>query len=470
MSVADVPGSTVETELPLPESAEDGPPSPGLPRGPRLPGLAQAALLAKRPEEFQDMCRRRYGRCFTLTAPPYGRALYIWEPRDVRTVFRGDPDVFQLNQVRKAHLLVMGPESIMLHDGARHLRDRRLMTPQFHGAYIERYVKLIREIADSELETWPLGVTFQLRPRLLDLTLDAIIRVVLGEDTNDERRAYVRAALVELIDLNPTLLVAVPAVRRDAGPRSPWGKFKRMRSGLFGALYEEIHRVREGASGGDGVLATLVDARDEQGNPLSDEWVLSQVMTLLIAGHQTTATAISWAFERLTRHPSVIDRLVASLDGGDEGYLRAVIHETLRVRPIVAVTPRWLAADTEVAGRLLPAGTTVGIAQLLTQHDPATFPDPKRFLPERFLDQPTHPMTFVAFGGGLRRCLGASLAEVEMATVIRAVLERFEVKAARRADERMVMPHVTLTPARGAEVVLRARQPRGSRTRSSNGS
>jgi cytochrome P450 family 135 len=459
--------AAVEIKRPPLERGEEGPPAPGLPPGPRLPTLVQAALLAKRPEEFLERCRTRYGRCFTLTAPPYGRALYIWEPRDVHTVFRGDPDVFMLRQVRKAHRLMMGPESIMLHDGDRHLRDRRLMSTRFHGEYLGRYPELIRTIAERELDTWPEGVPFPLRPRLLGLTLDAIIQVVLGIDTNEERRAYVRSALVDVIDLNPTLLIAVPAVRRDLGPRSPWGKFKRMRAALFGVLYEEIRRAREPGYDGDCVLSALVQAVDEDGNPLSDDWVLSQVMTLLIAGHQTTATAIAWAFERLTHNPWVLDRLVASLDDSDEAYLQAVVHETLRARPIVAVTPRWLSAETEIAGRLLPAGSTVGIAQLLTQHDPDTFDEPKRFVPERYLNENPHPMTLVAFGGGPRRCLGASLAEVEMATVLRAVLERFEVTAARREDEAMTMPHVTLTPARGAEVVLKRRRRRGHEPESS---
>jgi cytochrome P450 len=449
-------GSAVELERAGAGAAADrSAPVAGMPPGPGLPAVAEAALLAKWPVAFLESCRRRYGRCFTLTAPPLGRAVYIWEPRDVRALFRGDPEVFRVFQVRKAHRLVMGPNSLLLQDGRRHLRDRKLMTPRFHGAHLQRYRELVRAIADRELESWPVGEPFAMRPRLHTITLDMITRVVIGGD--ESRRARLRDALADLLEINPTLIVSVPAVRRDLGPRSPWGRFKRLRARVFDLLRDEIRRARESGSDSDGVLPTLVDAVDEQGNRMSDEWVLDELMTLLVAGQETTASALSWAFERLTHNPPVLERLVESVDAREEDYVEAVIHETLRARPIVAVTPRWLDVDSEVAGRRLPAGTVICIAQLLAQHNPESYPEPERFMPERFLGRSPDPMSFVAFGGGARRCVGASLALLEMSTVLRAVLERFELTAARRADERVTTHHVTLTPSRGAEVVIRRR-------------
>lgn len=422
--------------------------------------MVQSALLARWPEAFLESCRRRYGRSFTLTAFPLGRAMYVWEPRDVQTIFRGSPEVFRVLNVRKAHRLIMGPNSLLLQDGKRHLHDRKLITPRFHGDYLKRYGELIKRATERELETWPTGVPFAMRPRLHQISLDVIVRVVLGPDADEARRTRLRDALADLTEFNPTFIVVMPTIRRDLGPRSPWGAFKRRRSALFDLLFDEIRRARTDERDADGALNLLVDATDEEGNPVSEEWVLDQLVTLLITGEETVASALAWAFERLTHNRPALDRLIESLDAGETEYLDAVIRETLRARPIVSVTPRWLDVETELAGRRVPAGTIVCVAQLLAQHNPETYPEPKEFRPERFLGAPPDPTTFVAFGGGARRCLGASLAELEMRMVLPAVLERFEVTAPNAGSERMTTHHITLTPSRGGEVVITPRNGR----------
>lgn len=424
-----------------------------LPPGPRLPSLVQSVLMAKRPVDFLQTCRRRFGRAFTLTAAPFGRgAVYVWDPRDIRAIFRGDPEVFRVEGVREAHKLVMGPKSLLLQDGERHLHDRKLMSPPLHGTYLKDYEQLVVDAVERELATWPLGVPFALRPRLHLITLDVIVRVVFGTGGDPAQLRRLRDALADLFEVNPTLVVAVPAVRRNLGPWSPWAKFTRVRRALDTLIDQEIARQRR-SEHREGVLGVLVESRDEHGRPLTDDHIHDELMTLLIAGQETTASALAWAFERLTHNREAYERLVSSLDAGEDEYLHAVIHETLRSRPILATTPRWLGVDTDITGRRLPAGTTLCITGLLTQWNPDVYPEPERFIPERFLGKTPDPMTFVAFGGGLRRCMGASLSQVEMTIVLRSVLERFDLRASRPEDERITTHHITLTPARGAEVV-----------------
>lgn len=438
--------------------------SDSLPPGPRIPSPVQSMLLAKRPVAFLQTCRRRFGRAFTLTAAPLGRAVYVWDPRDIRAIFRGDPEVFRVAGVREAHKLVMGPKSLLLQDGERHLHDRKMMSPQLHGAHLQDYHELVTQAVEREVATWPLGVPFALRPRLHLITLDVIVRVVFGTGGDQARLVRMRDALADLFEVNPTLVVAVPAVRHNLGPWSPWGKFVRVRRAVDDLIDEEILRQRR-SERREGVLGVLVEGRDEEGRPLTDDHIHDQLMTLLLAGQETTASALAWAFERLTHNREAYERLVSSLDAGEDDYLQAVIQETLRARPILSVTPRWLGVDTDITGRRLPAGTVLCIAALLTQWNAEEYPEPERFVPERFLGKPADPTTFVAFGGGIRRCMGAALSQVEMSTVLRMVLERFELRASRSDDERITTHHITLTPARGAEVVALRRHRARDRTR-----
>lgn len=433
----------------------------GLPAGPPLPALLQGVLLFKYPVPFLQRCRRRYGRCFTVTAPPLGRTMYVWQPEDVRTIFRGSLEVFRVRQVRKAHALVMGPNSLLLQDGEQHIRDRKLLSPYFHGQHLQRIRQLVDEVVERELERWPLGRPFAIRPYLHEMTLEIILRLILGSEMYEGIGQRLRKGLADLVSINPALVLTVTALRRDLGPRSPWGRFVRVRRAVNDLIGEAIRTARATQPHDGGVLTSLIQGQ-AAGNGLNDAEIHDEMMTLLLAGEETTASALAWAFERLTHNPEVLARLVRSLDGDEDDYLKAVITETLRARPLVAVTPRWLGVEAEVAGRRLPAGTVVCISQLLAHWNPERYPQPERFAPERFFDADPDPVAFLPFGGGARRCLGASLAQLEMTTVLREALRRFAVRAARREPERITMHHVTFSPSRGAEVVLESRKPRGA--------
>ncbi len=427
------------------------------PPGPTLPRLAQTMLMATWPVSFLGACQRRYGNCFTLTAQPWGRAVYLADPAHIQSVFRGDPAVFCVSEAREPQRVVLGRNSLLVLDGDRHIRERRLLSPPFHGEYLRRYEAEIKTITEVAVATWPVATPFAVRPRMRDIVLKVIIRVIFGPD-DDRRTDRMQELLAELLDINVTLLVAVPALRRDFGPRSPWGRFVRLRAEADALLLEQIRRARGSPSKQSALLGALAAARDGDGDRLSDSELRDQLITLLVAGHETTATALAWILERLARHPRVLQRLLESVDAEqDDGYLDAVISETLRTRPILAGTTRNLAADAEVAGYRIPAGTIIVASQVLAHVSREHYPNPEQFLPERFLGRGPDRSAFIAYGGGPHRCLGASLAQLEMRTVIRTVLERFEIRPARRRAERRRTQHVTLAPSRGGELVVHRR-------------
>jgi cytochrome P450 len=354
---------------------------------------------------------------------------------------------------------VLGRNSLLVLDGDRHIRERRLLSPPFHGEYLRRYEADIKTITKAALATWPVATPFAVRPRMRDIVLKVIIRVIFGPD-EDRGTDRMQELLAELLDINVTLLVAVPALRRDLGPRSPWGRFVRLREQAHALLLERIRRARGSPSERSGLLGALAAGREGDGDRLSDSELRDQLITLLVAGHETTATALAWILERLSRHPRVLRRLLDSLDAEqDDGYLDAVISETLRTRPILAGTTRNLAADAEVAGYRMPAGTIIVASQVLAHVSREHYPNPAQFMPERFLGRGPDRSAFIAYGGGPHRCLGASLAQLEMRTVIRTVLERFEIRPAGRRVERGRTQHVVLAPSRGGKLVVHHRPP-----------
>jgi cytochrome P450 len=370
---------------------------------------------------------------------------------------------------------VGGPSSIFLLDEDRHLRMRRLLLPQFHGELLKRWRPVIQEMTEEEIGRWPRGTPFPLRPSTEAITLEVIMRIVFGI-RESERAAELRHLLPRLFAVN--LLQApsfvYPKLRRDLGPHSPWGKFLRLRRRIDELLYEEIRERRamladrargngharpEEASGSpDDILTLLLSVSDEDGQGLTDAELRDQLITMLMAGHETTSSALAWAFERLLRTPAALEQLQGEIEGGEGGeYLDAVIKETLRIRPVAAHVARQLQADTEIAGYRLPRRTVIAPAIYLMHRNPRVFPDPGAFRPERFLgDDPPDHYSWIPFGGGVRRCLGASLATLEMQVVIPTILRSVRLRAARAAPERIGVLGVTLVPARGAEVIVAA--------------
>jgi cytochrome P450 len=431
----------------------------GVPPGPRLPRAVQTVLWAARPISFMQRARRLHGDVFTIRPYAFGDIVVLSDPEHIKEVFTGDREVFAAGEANSAMSPVLGSHSLLTLDGERHLRQRKLMLPPFHGEAVKRYGERIERITEVEVASWPLGRPFPIRPRMQNIALEVILQAVIG--VSDPRRLErLRELLPKLLEFSvldmwaiwlfPKLLES-PIARRNPAIR--------VRPEVDRLLYDEIDAHRADPDSHDDILALLVSARDAGGEPLSDENVLDQIITLLLAGHETTTTGLAWAFERLTRHPAALTRLRQELDAGDERYLDAVIDETLRVRPVIDGVWRKLTAPAEVAGYRLPAGTIVFPAIVLVQTSSDAFNDPAKFRPERFLDGSAPPYTFIPFGGGPRRCIGAAFAVMEMKRVLATVLGRLDLTAPDQRPEQPRTHHVTQIPARGARVIASPRAP-----------
>lgn len=429
----------------------------GLPPGPRLPRWAQTVLWALRPLYFLKSARRRFGDVFTLRTYVFGNIVVLADPGSIKEVFTGDPEVFAAGAANAVMSPVLGTQSLLTLDGERHLRQRKIMLPPFHGEAIAAYRERIEKITAAEVARWPMGKAFPIRERMQDITFEIILLAVIG--VSDPRRlARLRELLPKLLDfsvLDMWLAWLFPKlIDTPIGRRAP---SQRVRPEVDRLLGEEIAAHRAAPEGRNDILALLVSARDVDGVPLSDENLLDQIITLLLAGHETTTTGLAWTFERLTRHPAASARLRRELAAGEGGYLDAVVNETLRVRPVVDGVWRKLTASAVVGGHRVPAGTLVFPSIALAQTSEEVFPDPEEFRPERFLDGSPAPYTFIPFGGGTRRCIGAAFAVMEMKTVLSSVLERVDLQPARRHSEPPRTHHVTQVPARGARVVAAPR-------------
>lgn len=428
-----------------------------LPPGPPLPALLQTPLLWLARPRWMRAMHRRYGSAFTLRDMLAGRIVVLADPVDVKAVFTGPPEVFLAGEGNAVLAPLVGDHSVLLLDREEHLRERRLQLPAFHGERIARTVGLMRELTEAEVRTWPIGTPFALHERTQSLTLDIIVRVVLGVEDPARARAL-HDALRRALDFDPSLFLmwAVPSLQRV-------GRWKRFLAAIAAAdalLFEEIGRRRAdpGRTDRGDVLSMLLDAHDEAGNRVDDRWVRDELMTLLVAGHETTATGLAWTFERLLRHPQQLARVRAGLDDPRDPYVDAVVKESLRVRPVIYNVARVLARRTRVAGYDLPAGTLLLPSIGLMHAAEANFPGAGDFRPERWLEGSGEPYTWIPFGGGVRRCLGATFALTEMAEVLRTVLRLVDIDAVGEPEATHVH-HITLVPARGAQVIVRGRRP-----------
>ena len=429
--------------------------SASFPPGPKAPALVQGLRYARDPLGFLTGFQRRYGDIFTISFPYFGRVVYVASPDLVKEVFTGSPSTFHAGEANATVLEpALGPSSVLTLDEAPHMRQRKLLLPPFHGDRIERYGELMREITLREMESWPLDEPFALRPHTQRITLAVIMRAVFG--VHDEDRLVRFERLIDNFSARVNAITAFPALRRNLGRWSPWMRFLRAREALDEFIYEEIGIRRAEAEGGEGddVLSLLLSARDEDGAPMSDEELRDELITVLGAGHETTATALAWAIERLLRNPTVWARLRESIAAGEDDYLDATIKETLRARPVILDVARKLTAPARVGGYDLPAGTFVlpAIAALHYRED--LFPEPEAFRPERFLDGKADTYSWIPFGGGVRRCIGAAFAEYEMRVVLRAILERAELSAPDPKPERVKIRNITLAPGKGTRVSL----------------
>jgi cytochrome P450 family 135 len=432
---------------------------PQLPPGSRLPAVVQAVRFSRDPVGFLDRCRRRYGDVFSLPFPAYGRLVYVADPALVKQVFTGDAATFHAGEANARALEpILGRFSLLTLDGDEHMRQRKLLLPPFHGEAVRRYRDLIADVAAREVERWPVGEPFALRPRMQAVTLEVILRAVFGV-REEERLARFRAVLPRLGE-SAGLQMWLPFLRRNLGPWSPWARFLRLRAEVDALVYEEIRRRRAApdAAERDDVLSLLLGARHEDGSPMTDGELRDELITLLTAGHETSATALAWAFERVLRNPHALAKLDAECERGGHEYADAVVKETLRVRPVIVDVARVLAADIELGGWRLPAGTVVVPAIALVQLLPEVYAEPQEFRPERFIDAQPTPYTWIPFGGGVRRCLGAAFAQLEIRTVMQTVLAHVSLAAPDPESERVRLRHVTLVPEHDTRVAVTAQR------------
>ncbi|CDO28345.1 cytochrome P450 [Mycolicibacterium porcinum] len=427
----------------------------GLPPGPPLPPPVQAALMLHFWPRFVSACRRRYGDVFTLRVLAMGTMVYLADPADIKVVFAGDPTIFHAGEANSVLSTLLGESSVLVIDEDEHHQRRRQMLPPFHRDAVARQAEIMSEIAAANIAGWPVGMSFPAAPKMAEITLEVILRTVIGA-SDPARLAALRAVMPRLLSVGPweTLALAVPGLQR----RRPWRSLQRNIEEADRLLYAEITDRRadpELATRTD-VLAMLVRSADEGRHTMTDRQLRDQLMTLLAAGHETTATALSWALERLTRHPAVLDKAVRAARDGDDDYLDAVAKETLRIRPVVFDVGRVLKQPVELAGYRLPAGVMVAPGIGLVHERDDVYPGAGRFDPDRMLGAPLGPTTWFPFGGGNRRCLGATFAMVELRVVLREILRRVDLFTTTAGGERQRVKHVTLVPHRGARICVRA--------------
>ena len=444
-------------------AASRAPEHGGLPPGPRLPSLAQTVLWALAPTWLMDRCRERLGESFTMTFWPSGmQFVMISDPDEVKTLFTAPPELAPSSAGSSPVAPVMGANSVVVLTGPEHMRQRRLLLPPFHGERMREYEDVIVEATRRSMEGWPLEQPMRLQPHTRRITLEVILRAVFGVEA--ERMGPLRAAIEALfVPVHGFTELRIALSRQQL--ERPTGAFGEALDHLDRLIYEEVARRREQGDLEEraDILSLLMLARDEEGAPMSDVELRDELVTLLLAGHETTSTSVAWAIERLVRHPRVLARLLAEIDAGEsEDYLMAVVHETLRVRPVVPLVVRTLTGPMQLGGRELPADTRVVPSIYLTNRNPRVYEHPEEFRPERFLGSSPETFSWIPFGGGIRRCIGASFALQEMKLILRTALRELEPSAPRHAlrgrrGEWIRRRAITLVPSRETEVVWRRR-------------
>lgn len=403
------------------------------------------------------LCQRRYGNVFTLTNSIMGSMVYLADPADIKTVFAGDPRIYHAGEANSMLSGLLGESSVLVVDDDVHRERRRLMMAPFHRDAVARQAGVMAEIAAQNIAGWPVGKPFPVAPKMSEITLEVILRTVIGASDPD-RLAALRDVMPKLLNIGPWASVAI------AKPKLLKHRlWQRLRSNMDHAdelLYAEIadRRADPDLDSRTDALAMMVRAGVDDGAGMSDRELRDQLMTLLVAGHDTTATGLSWALERLTRHPEVLAKAVRAAESGDDEYLDAIAKETLRIRPVVPDVGRILTEPVEIAGHRLPAGVMV-VPSITLVHDNADiYPDPDRFDPDRMVGATLSPTTWLPFGGGNRRCLGAGFAMVEMRVVLGEVLRRVELATTTAAGEHQKLKHVIMTPHRGARITVSAKK------------
>ena len=444
-----------------------------LPDSPRIPAWMQTIQGMARPLEYLEAAAKEYGDVFTMRSLGFPPTVVLNNPQAIQEIFTADPHQFDSAEGSKILQPIVGNNSLILLDGDRHQRQRKLLMPPFHGERMKAYGKLICEIAEQVMKSWTIGNIQPVYPAMQEISLRVILRAVFGIDEG-ARFQQLRQLLVSMLDaFNSPLTSTViffPILQQDLGDWSFWGRFLRQRQQIDELLYSEIRERREQPdSNRTDILSLMMSASDENGQLMTDVELRDELMTLLFAGHETTASSLAWAFYWIHHLPEVREKLLKELEsiGSDPDpteiarlpYLTAICSESLRIYPIVLFSfARIVKSPIEIMGYKFDPGTVLTACVYLTHHREDIYPDSKSFKPERFLERQFSPYEFIPFGGGSRRCIGWALALLEMKLVLATVLSRYEMAL---TDNREVLPvrrGITLTPARGVPMMMVAQR------------
>jgi cytochrome P450 len=439
MSEAPTLGSAVAVDAKLP-------PAPHMPRP-----LAALAFVASRRRTVERLTRS-YGRCVTVRVPVFGDAVLVADPALAKQVFTTSPDVLHNIQPNLSRLL--GKGSVFGLEGAEHRRRRKLLTPPFHGKSIAAYERIVEEETMREMASWPEGVEFATLEPMMRITLNVILRAVFGADGAELRQ--LRELLPKWVTLGSRLSV-LPTPTHPPGRWSPWARLASYRQTYESLIDNLVTRARQdpNLSERTDVLSLFLRSTYDDGTAMSRSEIGDELLALLAAGHETTASTLGWAFERISRHPEVLERLVAETAGEGNSYRQATILEVQRNRTVIDFAGRHVAAPSYELGEwCLPQGFSIMVSLLQLHRDPQVYPDPERFDPQRFIDDKPSTYSWVPFGGGVRRCVGAAFANMEMDVVLRTVLRHFTIRTTTAPGEKWHSRGVAFTPKKGGRVVV----------------
>ena len=431
-----------------------------LPPGPPVPRAIQGVVALANRRVALERLRRRYGSAFTVNVPIFGRLVVLSDPGEIRELFMAATDV--ADTIDSSLGRVMGPNSLFALTGDRYRAHRKLLTPPFHGRQLSAYEAIVEQEARNEFASWPHNQTFASMPSMTRITLNVMLRAVVGADGQELDR--LREMLPSAIRLGSNL-VLIPMPQWDWGRWTPWGRFRRYRreyDAIVDALIDKAHADPD-LDKRDDVLALMIRSRYDDGSPMTRAEIADELITFLAAGHETTATTLAWIVERIQRHPALLDRLVAEVDAGSDELLNATILEVMRTRPAIDSTFREVKSPTmQIGPWTLPKDQTIIASIGLMNSDESVFADAGRFNPDRFLTNPPDSMAFIPYGGGIRRCIGAAFANMEMRIVIRTLLRHYVIRPSTARDERWQSNRVSITPARGARVRVQPRRVTGA--------
>ncbi len=430
-----------------------------LPSGMCLPAIAQTWVFWNWPFWYLERCRSYYGNRFIHNAPSYPPLVLLSDPADIKATFTAPANILHPGAGNQPIRPIVGDRSFMRLEEDEHLLGRRTVLPAFRGSAIEQHADLVAEVVGRHIASWPRDIPFAIHPRLRALTLEVILRTILGipADIHDARLEVLHDRLLAMLAVNGSAVLSAPLLRHGPGKRT-WRRFLRERDEVDRLIFALIDEHRHACSGAADVLTMLLDTRSLDGYPMSDRQIRDNLISVILAGHETTAAELAWTFQLLAHNPAVLEKLTAEIDHGGETYLTATIHEVLRHRPVfLFAIPRAVIQPIEIGDWIYRPPAHLLACIYLVHHDPAIYPEPQRFRPERFLQARPNPSTWLPWGGGPRRCPGVSLATLEMQTVVRTVLATTALRPASRQIERPRWRSVIVAPNAGSRIVLHRR-------------